>query len=185
MLVTPLPPPLPLPLPLLPLPGAVPALLVPAALVHPSTPPVSATRSISIASTVRQRRRGAGMPKSRRHAEAATPAAYQGTPGSSGWTSTELVGAVVEIVRVDAPAEAPVMPTLVGLKVGIGTTVVPGGVVEKTAVSATLPVKPPIGVTVIVVVPLAPALTLMLPLSVRAKLTAAVAVPLNAMLCVA
>ena len=165
-------------------------MLVPAALVHPSTPPVTAIRSIAIASTVRQRGRGAGMPKSSRHARAATPAAYQGTPGSSGWTSTELVGAVVEIVRVDVAAEAPVILTLVGLKLGIGTTVVPDGTEVKTAVSATVPVKPPTGVTVIVVVPLVPALTVMLlrlllRTNVPAPAVVAVAVPFSSKLCVA
>ena len=78
------------------------------------------------------------------------------------------------------------MLTLVGLRLGIGTTVVPGGVELKTAVSATLPVKPPIGVTVIVVVPLVPRLTVrLLRLLLRTKVLAAVAVPLNATICVA
>jgi len=126
------------------------------------------------------------MPNIRRPARAARPPAYQGTLGRSGWTSTALVGAVVEIVRVDVPGEAPVTLTLVGLRLGIGTTVVPGGVELKTAVSATLPVKPPIGVTVIVVVPLVPRLTVrLLRLLLRTKVLAAVAVPLNATICVA
>ena len=107
--------------------------------------------------------------------------------------NTALVGAVVEIVRVDSSA-LPLAPLrtliLVGLRLRIGTTVVPGGVVVKTAVSATLPVKPPTGITEMYTVPLAPRLTVMLLLSVRVLLlreasekpTAAVAVPLNVIL---
>jgi len=59
--------------------------------------------------------------------------------------------AVVTIVRVLAPAALPVMLTgLVELKLKVGGITVPLGLVVRTAVRATLPVKPPVGVTVIV-----------------------------------
>jgi hypothetical protein len=61
------------------------------------------------------------------------------------------VGAVVEIVRVAVPAEAFVMLTgVVEPKLKVGRSCAPVGVLVTAAVSATLPVKPPLGVTVIV-----------------------------------
>jgi hypothetical protein len=59
--------------------------------------------------------------------------------------------AVVTIVRVPAPAALPVMLTgLVELKLKVGGNTAPLGLVVRTAVRPTLPVKPPVGVTVIV-----------------------------------
>jgi hypothetical protein len=59
--------------------------------------------------------------------------------------------AVVTIVRVPAPAALPAIARgLVELKLKVGGTTAPLGLVVRAAVRATLPVKPPVGVTVIV-----------------------------------
>jgi hypothetical protein len=62
-----------------------------------------------------------------------------------------LVAAVVEIVRMAVPAPAPVIATgLVEPKLRLGAYWDPEGLEVTVAVSATLPVKPPLGVTVMV-----------------------------------
>ena len=59
--------------------------------------------------------------------------------------------AVVEMVRVAVPAVAPVMLTgLVEPKLRVGGSCAPFALEVTAAVSATLPVKPPVGVTVMV-----------------------------------
>jgi hypothetical protein len=120
------------------------------------------------------------MPNSRRHARVAPPAAYQGTPWRLGYTSAAVVGAVVETVRVAVPALVPVMLTgLVEPKLKVGGYWAPFGLAVTTAVSATLPVKPPLGVTVIVEVfpVVAPGETVTaVPLTVKLGLTAVVTV---------
>jgi hypothetical protein len=105
------------------------------------------------------------MPKSRTPASVAPPAKYLRTPGRSGNARVPLVGAVVETVRVAVPALAPVIMTgLVEPKLTVGRSCAPTGLDVTAAVSVTLPVKPPLGVTVIVDVPLPPGLEiLMLP----------------------
>ena len=56
---------------------------------------------------------------------------------------------MVETVRVAVPAVAPVMFTgVVEPKLSVGRYCAPAGLVARTAVSATLPVKPPEGVSV-------------------------------------
>jgi hypothetical protein len=68
-----------------------------------------------------------------------------------GYARTALVAAVVETVSVAVPAVAPVM--LAGLldpKLKVGGYWAPVGMEVTEAVSATLPVKPPAGVTVMV-----------------------------------
>jgi hypothetical protein len=70
--------------------------------------------------------------------------------------------AVVEMVRVAVPAVAPVILTgLVEPKLSVGRFVALVGLEVTVAVSATLPVKPPAGVTVMVEVfpVVAPAVT--------------------------
>ena len=68
-------------------------------------------------------------------------------------TRTELVGAVVRMVRVAVSAEAPVMLTgLVEPKLKVGGYWAPVGLEVTAAVRVTLPVKPPDGVRVIVAV---------------------------------
>jgi hypothetical protein len=58
---------------------------------------------------------------------------------------------VVEIVRVAVPADVPAMATgLVEPKLNVGRCWAPDGLEVIEAVSATLPVNPPTGVTVIV-----------------------------------
>ena len=88
--------------------------------------------------------------------------------------------AVVTIVRVPVPTGLPVMLTgLVELKLRVGGTTAPLGLVVTTAVRATLPVKPPVGVRVIVEVfpVVAPAVTLMLPLLLSVKLGVGATLP--------
>jgi hypothetical protein len=68
-----------------------------------------------------------------------------------GRTREALVGAVVETVRVAVPTLVLVMLTgLVELKLKVGGYWAPDGLEVMAAVSVTLPVKPPAGVTVIV-----------------------------------
>jgi len=148
-----------------------PPVLPPPPPPHASTPPERATRNTSIPSIVRQLRRRAGMPKSRIQARAAPPAAYQGTPLRLGRTKAALDAAVVVIVSVAVPAEVPVMLTgLVEPKLKVGGYWAPVGLEVTAAVSTTLPVKPPAGVTVMVeVLPVvAPGITVTaVPLTVK------------------
>jgi hypothetical protein len=84
-----------------------------------------------------------------------------------------VVDAVVLTIKVPVPAEAPVMLTGDELpKLNVGGSVAPLGLDVRAAVNVTLPVNPPLGVTVIVeVLPVvAPELTVMLPPLDRAKL---------------
>jgi len=96
-------------------------------------------------------RRRAGMPMSRMQASAAPPSVCHGNPWCSGLYSKALVAAVVEMVRVAVPELVPVMLTgVVEPKLKVGGYCAPAGLEVMAAVSATLPVKPPKGVTEIV-----------------------------------
>jgi hypothetical protein len=102
----------------------------------------------------------------------APPVAYKEIPRRLRRTSAALVAAVVVTVRLADPAEEPVILTgLVEPKLKVGGSLAPVGLAVSAAVSATLPKKPPLGVTVIVdVLPVvAPGLTMILPLLVRAN----------------
>ena len=102
----PVPPPVPPPPPPLP---------------HATAPQAKDARSISIPSIVRQLRRRAGMPKSKRQASVTPPVVYQGIAPRLGNARVALVAAVVEIVRVAVPAAAPAMLTgLVDPKLRVG-----------------------------------------------------------------
>lgn len=117
---------------------------------HASMPPNRASNTIK-PSIERHLRRRVGMPKRKMHARVAPPEAIQGIPGLFGYASTALVAAVVEIVSVAVPAVVPVMLTgLVEPKLKVGGYWVPAGLEVRAAVSATLPVRPPTDVTVIV-----------------------------------
>jgi len=97
------------------------------------------------------------IPKSRPKARAVPLAVYQRTPGRAGYARAPLVAAVVEMVRVAVPAEAPVIFTgLVEPKPTVGRSWAPVGLDVTAAVRVTLPVKPPLGVTVIVEVAVCP-----------------------------
>jgi hypothetical protein len=112
-----------------------------------------------MASVVRQLRRRIGMLKSRRKARAAAPGGYQRTLGSMTLPGAQLAD-VVAMLRVAVPAAAPVMLTvLLPPKLRVGTLSAPFGLEVMAAVSATLPVKPPAGVTVIVDIATRPALS--------------------------
>ena len=97
-----------------------------------------------------------------------------------GWTRSAIVAGVVEIVSVAVPAAVLVMVTgLVDPKLKVGGYSVPAGLEVTTAVRATLPVKPPAGVTVIedVFPEVAPfAIVTAVPLIVKLELTAVVTV---------
>jgi hypothetical protein len=142
-------------------------------------------------SIVRQRRRRTGMPMNNKQARVAPPAAYQGAPLDLGRAKAAVVAAVVVTVKVPVPAEASVMLTgVVAPKLKVGRSVAPAGLVAIAAVRATLPVRPPLGVTVIVAVlpVVAPGeLMVMAPLLVNAKVgggTNAVTVTPTAVVCV-
>lgn len=115
------------------------------------------------------------MPNRRRQARVAPPAAYQEPPGRLGWTRAALMAAVVEMVRVAVPGLTPVMLTgLVEPKLKVGGYWAPDGLEVTAAVSVTLPVNPPLGVTEIVeVFPMvAPGATeTAVPLTVKLELT--------------
>jgi hypothetical protein len=113
-----------------------------------------------------------GLTKRNKLARAAPLPAYQGIP--PGIRLIEVQGgelAVVITVRVSAPAALPVMLTgLVELKLKVGGATALPGLLARAAVRVTLPVKPPVGVTVIVdVLPVvAPGATLTaVPLTVK------------------
>lgn len=130
-----------MPLPPLPIPPPPP---------HASTPPVSPTSSAIIPSMVCQLRRLAGMPMRRMQPRAAPPSVYQGNPRCTGMANDALLAAVVETVRVAVPELAPVILTgAVEPKLKVGRYSAPVGLDVSAAVSVTLPVKPPLGVTVI------------------------------------
>lgn len=116
------------------------------------------------------------MPRSNTHASVAPPAAYQGAlrePGRTGRTRAPVVAGVVVTVSVPVAAVVPVMLTGdVEPKLNVGGLVAPVGLDVCAAVRTTLPVKPPLGVTVMVAVlpVIAPGATVIVPPLVRAKL---------------
>ncbi len=96
-----------------------------------------------------QRRRRIGIPISNKQASVAPPAAVQ----NLGRTRAPVTGAVVDTVNVAVAAAAPLTVTgVVPLKLNVGRSVAPEGLVAIAAVIATGPVKPPLGVTVMVAV---------------------------------
>jgi hypothetical protein len=100
---------------------------------------------------VRQLRRRTGMQKSRRQASADPPVAYQRPKGRAGYSTALLVFAVVEKVSVAVAALSPVMLTgLLEPKLKTGEYSAPEGLEVIAAVSATLPLNPPVGITVMV-----------------------------------
>lgn len=155
----------------------LPLLLLPPQLTRPTARNAS---SMNIPSIERQRRRRAGMTKKMRQANVAPLAAYQGTSLDFGLTEAAVVAAVLDTVSVPVPAVTPVMLTGdVVPKLKVGRSVAPVGLVAIDAAKATLPVKPPLGVTVIVAVlpVVAPGeLMVMAPLLVNAKVGGMLAV---------
>jgi len=118
-----------------------------------TSPPVRSTSNTNMPSIDRQRRRRAGIPKNNKQARAAPPAVYQGTVRVFGLTKAPVVAAVVVTVSVPVPFEAPVMLTGdVEPKLKVGRSVAPLGLDARAAVSVTLPVNPPLGMTVMDVV---------------------------------
>jgi hypothetical protein len=108
---------------------------------------------MNMPSIERQRRRRAGRPKSTKQARVTPPVAYQGTRRIFGGAKLLVVAAVVETVRVPVAEEAPVMSTGdVVPKLKVGESTAPSGLDARAAVRVTFPVKPPLGMTLIVVV---------------------------------
>jgi hypothetical protein len=93
------------------------------------------------------------MIKNSTPATSAPPVACHGgrlSPETAALHPPELA-AVVETVSVAVPAEVPVMLTgVVDPKLKVGRETAPAGLLAITAVRATLPVNPPLGVTVMV-----------------------------------
>lgn len=98
------------------------------------------------------RRRPAEIPTSSKQPRTALPWPYHGIVFSRRPAETQLAeAAVVEKVRVADPLLAPVM--LIGVvapKLSVGTSTAPEGLEVTDAASATLPMKPPLGVRVMV-----------------------------------
>lgn len=147
---------------------------------HAITPVVRAARRVNIPSMVRQLRRRAGMPMSRMQAKAAPPPAYHGTLWRVEEVAEQPMACVVVMVRLAVPAVAPAMLTgVVEPKLKVGGFTAPAGPEVTAAVSATLPVKPPDGVTVMMEMfpVVAPAVTVTaVPVTVKLGLTAVVTV---------
>lgn len=116
-------------------------------------PPANIARRARIEKIARQLRRRTGIPIKNKQARMTPPPARQGRLGAA--RVDELQGllalAVVEMVRVAVPALALVRLTgAVVPKLRVGGSVAPLGPDVTDAVSATSPVKPPEGVTVMV-----------------------------------
>ena len=113
--------------------------------------PVRAISSISAASIVRHLRRFGAMPKRNTHASTAPPFAYQGIP-AGGWLDA-VQGvvwlAVVAMVSVVVTALAEEMVTGLVVNVSVGVCAAPDGLAT-VPVNVTLPVKPLVGVMVMV-----------------------------------
>lgn len=114
-------------------------------------------------------RRRAGMPKKTARARTAPPAGVQN--GFAGLLSAVVAG-VVLMVNTSVCAVVPLMVTDAVARPHVGGSTAPEGEVVIAQVIATAPVNPPYGVAVIVeVLPVvAPGITAILPLLVRAKL---------------
>lgn len=96
------------------------------------------------------RRRPSGPPRKNSTASVTPP------PSVNGSFRLDVVCAVVVTVNVDVTADAVVMLTEVGDSEQLGSSVAPVGAAVIAQVTATLPVNPPVGVTVTVDVPVAP-----------------------------
>lgn len=119
---------------------------------HAATLLMMARNNTSIPRMARDLRRRAGMPKSSTQAKMVLPPANQGNLFGPTLAAEQLEkGTVVDTVRVAVPAVLPVMLTgLVEPKPKVGVSMAPAGLEVMAAVSATLPVNPPLGVRVMV-----------------------------------
>jgi hypothetical protein len=121
--------------------------------LHATTPPTNAMNNSPKLNIDRQVRLRFGMTKRNKLARAAPLPAYHGIPLVI-WVDEvqafeEL--AVVAIVMMPVPAALPaIVRGLVELKLRVGDAEALLGLVVRAAVRVTLPVKPPIGVTVMV-----------------------------------
>lgn len=153
----------------------------PPPLLPPDPQPIAAIeakKTTSPSMAIQLRRRRAGMPKKQTSASAVPPAEGQKNfAGLSAGLFMELVAAVVLTVSVEVSAPA-VIETDVGASVHVGASIAPDGLDVTEQDRLTAPVNEFFGVTVIVDVfpEVAPGLTEMFPLLVRAKVGAAAAV---------
>ena len=133
-------------------PGVVGEIIKPQffALPQPETPADKPTaRSVSASHAPQRRRRGTAMSKIT--ARAAPPGTAHGVLRSPALLNSQPTPAVVAMVNVAVPALKPVMFTgVVEPKLNVGAFTAPLGSEVSAAVSATLPVNPPVGVTVMV-----------------------------------
>ena len=116
------------------------------------------------------------MARNSTHAKLEPPAAYQGIPLRLGRSNAAVVAAVVATVSIDVLAVAPLIATEAGESAQVAGSFAAAGAMAQ--VRATAPVKPPDGVTLIVeeLPVVAPGITVMFPLLVRAKVGATYAV---------
>jgi hypothetical protein len=127
--------------------------LVPLPLPQASIPLAISTRIATMPRIFRNFFRRAGIPNRKTHASTAPPPAYHGIFRGASFDDVQgsVLLAVVEMVSVAVPAAAPVMPTgVVVPKLNVGGMTAFAGLAVTAAVSATLPVNPPPGVTLIV-----------------------------------
>jgi len=125
----------------------------PPPLLHATRPPDKATKDNIRLNIARHARLRLGITKRNKLASTAPLPAYHeprlGTSLNEVQAFEEL--AVVAIVKVPVAAALPeIARGLVELKLRVGGSVTPLGLVVRAAVRVTLPVKPPVGVTVIV-----------------------------------
>jgi len=119
---------------------------------QPTMPPVAMPDKTTMPSMIRRRRLRDGRPSINMQATVTPPAMDQRVPGRAGTVVAPVVGALVLMVRVAEPAIDPVMLTgLLEPKLSVGRFAAPEGLDVRAAVSATLPVNPLVGLTVMVV----------------------------------
>jgi hypothetical protein len=123
---------------------------------------------------VDRRRRRVGAMKRSTQARPTPPVVYQGDLPALERSNDAVVAAVLVMLSVQVCAAAPVIETDAGESAQVAGSLVAVGVMAQ--LSATAPVNPPDGVTLIVEVlaDVAPGLTVMLPLFERAKAGATV-----------
>ncbi len=159
----------------------MPGFGVPPLLLLPQPIAAMEARKTSIPSIDSHLRRRAGMPKNNTRASTAPPAEGQkGLFGSLGLLSA-VAAPVVFTVNTSVCAVVPLTVTDADARLHVGRSAAPVGEELMVQLIATAPVNPPDGVTLIVeVLPVvAPGLTVILPLLVRAKLGTGAAVTLT------
>jgi hypothetical protein len=137
----------------------------PPPLLHATRPPAKATKDNIRLNDARLARLRLGITNKNKLASATPLLAYHEFPLGVWLNEVQAFEelAVVAMVRVPVPAALPeIVRGLVELKLKAGGTDAPAGLVVRAAVRVTLPVKPTVGVTVIVeVLPVAAPATML------------------------